>query len=143
MTIELTEQQLKYYFNRLERAEVEIKDIRVELNKVFDFVDSRNYKNSDIDQKLYSLYDYARILDSFYEEIAEACSLCIQLDITKPPIFLYRLVGMLLSPSAVGFRHCDFLNKKLADIGGKEFNENKQCKEIMSNFLEHYNAILE
>ncbi len=147
MTIELTEQQLaeqqlKYYFNRLERAEVEIKDIRVKLKKVFDFVHSKSYNKLKYNDKLSSLCDYVRIIDNFYEETAEACRLCVQLHIT-PPIFLYRLVEILLSPSAVGYRHYDFLNKKLVDIGQEEFNENKQCKEIMSKFLEHYNALLE
>jgi len=126
---------LNYYLNRLGRAEIAIKNIEPELLRQFCLICNDSYKLLQDTEKLKLLMEYARILDNYYEAIADACDLCIFLRIDKPPIFLNNLVKTLLPNIA---KECNFLNKEWVALGCAELSCNliKDCEKIMQQFYD-------
>lgn len=134
----MTDQFLNYYFNRLQTAEIAIKNIEPELGKHYFSIYNDSFEELAIYEKERILTEYARVINHYYQEIACACNLTIKLNIKKPSIFLNNLVKTLLDKRTL----YDRLNKKRNDLGFEKLGcyAIKECETVMQKFIAMFPA---
>lgn len=138
-------QERQYLYQKLDKLELEIKNIPKFKEQLF-LICNESYEGLASDKKKEILTEYARILDNYYLEIANACELTMELNLKKPSIFLYNLVKTLLVVKTLlkenpPKKYYHILNEKLVALGEKELPNCaiKDCEKIMKSFDIKYN----